>query len=231
MKSQYLYLAINLLCIFLPLLASVWFRGAFYKTWKALIPAILLPAILFVAWDEIFTQLGIWGFNPKYYTGLTIGSLPIEEILFFVCIPFACLFTYYAFKNMLEQPLFFSRHELLSYFIVAALAIAGIYFIDKAYTAITFLGLSFFLAYLVLKVRAKFPGYFYVSFLVILVPFFIVNGVLTGAFIEDEVVWYNDTAILGLRLWTIPVEDMFYAMFMLLANVSVYEWRLQASPK
>ena len=231
MKSQYLYLTINLLCILLPLLASVWFRGAFYKTWKALIPAILLPAILFVAWDEIFTQLGIWGFNPKYYTGLTLGSLPIEEILFFICIPFACLFTYYAFKNILEQPLFFSKHELLSYFIIAALAIAGIYFIDKAYTAITFLGLSFFLAYLVLKVRAKFPGYFYVSFLAILVPFFIVNGVLTGAFIEDEVVWYNDTAMLGLRMWTIPLEDMFYAMFMLLANVSVYEWRLQAAPK
>jgi lycopene cyclase domain-containing protein len=106
------------------------------------------------------------------------------------------------------------------------LAIAGIYNIDKAYTSVTFLGLSFYLAYLTLKVRARFPGYFYVSFLAILVPFFIVNGILTGSFIEEEVVWYDDTANLGLRVGTIPIEDVFYAMLLLLMNVTVYEWRL-----
>ncbi len=231
MNSQYLYLAINLLCIGLPLFASVWFKGTFFKSWKALSVAILLPAILFVSWDELFTQLGIWGFNPRYHTGFRVGSLPVEEILFFVCIPFACLFTYHVFKSQSDRSLFFSKHELLSFFLAVALAISGIYYIDKAYTAITFLALSFFLAYLALKVRARFPGYFYVSFLAILFPFFIVNGVLTGSFIEEEVVWYNDTAMLGLRLGTVPLEDIFYAMLLLLANVSVYEWRLQASPK
>lgn len=209
----------------------MWFKGSFYKTWKALAIAILIPAILFTVWDELFTQLGIWGFNPRYHTGLSIGSLPVEEILFFVCIPFACLFTYHAFKNLSERSLFFSRHELLSYFMVVALAIAGIYYIDRAYTAITFLGLSFFLAFLTLKVRARFPGYFYVSFLAILFPFFVINSVLTGSFIQEEVVWYNDTAILGLRLGTIPLEDIFYAMLLLLANVSIYEWRLKATAK
>lgn len=213
------------------MLVSFWIRGTFYKTWKALLTAILLPAILFTLWDELFTQLGIWGFNSRYHTGLTFGSLPIEEILFFVCIPFACLFTYHAFKNLTQSTLFFSRHEVLSYFMVIVLAVSGIYFIDKAYTAITFLGLSFFLAFLALKARARFPGYFYVSFLAILVPFFLVNGILTGSFIEEEVVWYNDTAILGLRLGTIPLEDIFYAMLLLLANVSVYEWRLESSAK
>lgn len=231
MKSQYLYLVINLLCLGLPLLASVWFKGTFYKAWKALAVAILIPAIFFIAWDEAFTQLGIWGFNGRYHTGVSIGSLPIEEVLFFICIPFACLFTYHAFKNLSDRQLFFSKHELLSYLIVVVLAIAGIYHIDKVYTAITFLALSFFLAYLTLKVRARFPGNFYVAFLAILLPFFIVNGVLTGSFIEEEVVWYNDTAIVGVRLGTIPLEDVFYAMLLLLTNVSVYEWRLQASAK
>jgi lycopene cyclase domain-containing protein len=215
----------------LPLLASIWFRGTFYKAWKPLAIAIFIPAIFFTLWDELFTQLGIWGFNGRYITGVSIGSLPIEEILFFICIPFACLFTYHAFKNLTDRQLFFSKHELLSYLIVVVLAVAGIYYIDKAYTAITFLGLSFFLAYLTLKVRARFPGYFYVAFLAILLPFFIVNGVLTGSFIEEEVVWYNDTAIVSVRLGTIPLEDIFYAMLLLLTNVTVYEWRLQASAK
>ena len=56
---------------------------------------------------------------------------------------------------------------------------------------------------------------FYISFLIILIPFFIVNGVLTGSFIAEPVVWYNDIENLGIRLFTIPVEDIGYAFNML----------------
>jgi lycopene cyclase domain-containing protein len=231
LKSNYLYLVIDLLCLFSPLLASLWFKSAFYKTWKALAIAIFVPAIIFIAWDELFTRLEIWGFNPDYITGWTLGSLPLEEVLFFICIPYACLFTYFAFKYVAEKKLFFSHHELVSYAIIIVLLIAGIYNIDKPYTTVTFLALSFFLSYLTLKLRVRFTGYFYVAFLVILVPFFVVNGILTGSFIEGEVVWYNDQANLALRLGTIPLEDVFYAMLLLLMNVSLYEWRLQAATK
>jgi lycopene cyclase domain-containing protein len=102
--------------------------------------------------------------------------------------------------------------------------IAGIFFIDKAYTAATFIGLSFYIAFLSLKVRARYLGYFYTAFGFILIPFFIVNGILTGMFIDEAVVWYNDEANLRLRLGTIPVEDLFYAMFLMLMNVSLFEW-------
>jgi lycopene cyclase domain-containing protein len=84
--------------------------------------------------------------------------------------------------------------------------------------------LSFYLAYLTLKVRARFLGYFYTAFGMILVPFFLVNGILTGTFLDEEVVWYNEQAIMGMRLGTIPIEDLFYGMLMMLLNVSVYEW-------
>ena len=49
------------------------------------------------------------------------------------------------------------------------------------------------------------------------------DGILTGTFIEEEVVWYNDEAIMGMRLGTIPVEDIFYAMFLMLMNIAIYE--------
>jgi lycopene cyclase domain-containing protein len=60
---------------------------------------------------------------------------------------------------------------------------------------------------------------FYISFLVILIPFIIVNGILTGSLIEGEVVWYDPAEITGLRLATIPVEDFAYGFSLILINL------------
>jgi len=55
--------------------------------------------------------------------------------------------------------------------------------------------------------------------LVMLIPFFIVNGILTGSFIDNEIVWYNNDENLGIRLFTIPVEDTIYAFTLILTNL------------
>jgi lycopene cyclase domain-containing protein len=226
LKSQYLYLVIILLSVLPPFVASFHSKAPFFKTWKILSIAILIPGVFFIVWDEIFTRLNIWGFNSKYVTGIYVGSLPLEEILFFICIPYACLFTYFILNHLIEKDYIFPHNELLSFVLIIVLLISGVNNIDKAYTAVTFILLALYLTFLTLKVRPRYMGRFYVSFGVILVPFFLINGVLTGSFIEEEVVWYNDAANLGLRLGTIPVEDIFYAMLLLLLNISVYE-RLQ----
>ena len=62
-----------------------------------------------------------------------------------------------------------------------------------------------------------------ISYLIMLIPFFIVNGILTGTGIENEVVWYNNNENLGIRLLTIPVEDFFYGMFLIGMNIMLYE--------
>jgi lycopene cyclase domain-containing protein len=57
-----------------------------------------------------------------------------------------------------------------------------------------------------------------------LIPFFIVNGVLTGSWIDNQVVWYNDAENLGIRMGTIPVEDSIYAYSMILMNLYYFEY-------
>lgn len=231
MNPKYLYLTVNVSSILVPFIASFYPGAPFYRKWKYLWPAIVVPAVLFLIWDEFFTRLGVWGFNPEYLTGIYLGSLPLEEVLFFICIPYACVFTYFALNHLIKRDLLRASHEIISSVLIVALSIAGLYFIENAYTSTTFILLACFLSFLVLKKRARFLGRFYVTFAVILLPFFIVNGILTGSFIEGEVVWYNNNENLGIRLGTIPVEDVFYGMLLLVMNVTLFEFLQQKKSK
>ena len=94
--------------------------------------------------------------------------------------------------------------------------------LEKAYT---FVNYSFLLFVLLIGFfyGIKLLQRFYIAFLIILIPFFIVNGVLTGTGIEEPVVWYNNAENLGIRLGTIPIEDIGYAFTMIFGNVLLIE--------
>jgi len=48
----------------------------------------------FLIWDVIATARGDWAFNKLYLTGIYFWGLPIEEILFFLTVPYACIFIF-----------------------------------------------------------------------------------------------------------------------------------------
>jgi lycopene cyclase domain-containing protein len=220
---KHLYLLLNVFSVLVPFIASFYPKAPFYKTWKQLWPALLIPALLFILWDEAFTRWGIWGFNPNYISGLYVGKLPLEEILFFICIPYACVFTYFALTHLVKDNILKGRESIITWILIVLLAVAGLYFLDRLYTCVTFLSLAAFLVVLQLIIKPAYLDRFYFTYLFILVPFFVVNGILTGSFIEGEVVWYNNEENLGLRLGTIPIEDVFYGMLLILMNVVLYE--------
>jgi lycopene cyclase domain-containing protein len=225
MKTHYLYLLIDFLTILFPLAFSFYPKANFSKKWKYLFPAIGIPAIIFIVWDMAFTKMGVWGFNPNYVCGIYVYNLPIEEILFFVCVPYACVFTYEALKYLVPKDIFGKYAMPISTMLIMFLLTIGLLNTDRWYTGVTFVACAIFLALLQWKWKAPFLGRFYFSFLFILIPFFIVNGILTGSFIDEPVVWYNENEMLGLRMGTIPFEDTFYGMLLLLMNVSIFESR------
>lgn len=227
MNSKYLYLIIDLAAVSLPFLFSFHPKANFSKKWKYLWPAILLPGLFFLIWDEWFTRMGIWGFNPEYLTGIYLYSLPIEEILFFICIPYACVFSYEAVGHFSKNKFQRSTANKITPILILLFIIVGTINIQHWYTATTSLLSALFLLYIHFKLKPAYLTQFYITYLFILIPFFIVNGILTGTGIEGQVVWYNDIENIGLRLGTIPVEDVFYGMLLILMNVTLFEW-LQA---
>ncbi len=214
MKNLYLYL--NIGSFIIPFIFSFYPKFQFYKKWKSLFIGIFIMMAFFISWDVIFTNNGIWGFNEQYINGFKVANLPIEEWLFFICIPYACLFTHYSLNYFF--PNFTLSEKATSVFYVALLCILIItlwYHYDRWYTLVCF-GYAIILLGLVYNKNPKILSRFLPSFFVTLIPFFIVNGVLTGSFIENEVVWYNNAENLNIRMFTIPVEDSIYALGMLL---------------
>lgn len=224
MNSKYLYLSLDLIVFIVPFVASFHKKAPFFKQWKYVGVAIIVTGLFFIIWDEVFTREKIWGFNEKYLTGVFLGSLPVEEILFFVCIPYASIFTYFLLKHTIEKDYLFPHQELISSALIIILLIAGLYNVHRWYTGVTFITLALCLAYQMLKLKPRYMGRFYFTYGVLIIPFFIVNGILTGSFSEDSVVWYDDNHTVGIRIGTIPLEDFLYALLLLLINIAIIEW-------
>lgn len=195
----------------------------FIKHWKAVFGSLTIVSSIFLIWDAVFTANGIWGFNPDYHLNILLFGMPIEEWMFFFCIPYASIFIHYSLEYF-KPNLLISENITKAITLFIMLILLPIVFMntDKAYTFVNY-SFLFFVLLMGFFYGIKTLQRFYISFLIILVPFFIVNGVLTGTGIEDPVVWYNDTANLGLRLATIPIEDIGYAFTMIFGNVLLIE--------
>lgn len=218
-----LYLVLNIASFIVPFVYSFEKKMRFIKWWKSVFLSIFIVAFFFLVWDVFFTKMGVWGFNPEYHINFTILGLPLEEILFFICIPYASIFTHYAvgyFYPNLQLSKKVTNYITITLFLVSVVVL--ILNTDKWYTFINLLVFAGLLVYAFVTKNTILQK-FYITFLVILIPFFIVNGILTGSFIHQEVVWYDNAENLGIRLFTIPIEDAFYAFSMLFANLILIE--------
>lgn len=211
-----------LFTISFPLIRSFEPKVQYATRWKSLFIAIGIVAAFFIIWDIRFTALGVWGFSEAYTLDLRIMGLPLEEWSFFIAVPFASVFIYdvihYFFPKITTNHFF----RVFSAALGALLLTLSSLNIDKNYTFWNFL----FAGTLLITISVFNPnwlGKFWVTYFIHLVPFFIINGILTGSFLEDPIVWYSSSEIMGIRLGTIPAEDTIYALLLLLLNVTIYE--------
>ena len=195
----------------------------YYTSWRKLAPAVTIIALIFILWDVVFTARGVWGFNEDYLSGLFFLGLPVEEWLFFFTVPFACVFVYECLNTYIEKDLLAKAEKWITPGLIAFFFIVGFWKFWHMYTATTFILAGGFLLYHYLFLDGTYRSRFYLAFLVISVPFLLVNGVLTGGFTEVPVVQYNPAEYFGVRIGSVPVDDSAYNFLMLFSMLTIFE--------
>ena len=230
MEMLQYYLILDILILIFPLLFSFKWVFPFYKNYKPLFASILIVGGVFILWDILVTARGDWWFNHEYLVdfGFSIGGIPIEEALFFIVVPYSCIFIYENLQYFFEdKEIFFEKW--IYYVISTFLFIGAIIFYHQEYTVLALLSVSVFFVI----AATWFPDLlqsrnFWVYILISFGAFIIFNYLLTSI----PVVLYNPEAIWGgtvNQVWygrfiTIPFEDFFYNFSMLSFYLLVYRF-------
>lgn len=97
-RYQYLLLMIGCLVLTAPLEI---FGSGVYRQARRAAAAIIPVALVFIVWDLLAIVGDVWSYNPRYVTGIDIGIIPLEELMFFVVIPLCGLLTFSAVSTIL----------------------------------------------------------------------------------------------------------------------------------
>jgi lycopene cyclase domain-containing protein len=86
------------------LLGSAWLevvlRARVYSRPRRLLLSLGPVVLVFCLWDLYAIAAGHWSFDSERTTGITLASVPLEEILFFVVVPIASLLTLEAVRSV-----------------------------------------------------------------------------------------------------------------------------------
>lgn len=214
-----IYLIINILIILIPLILSFEKNITYCKKIPQLFSSIFIVSTAYVIWDSIATKRGDWAFNSEHLIGIYFFELPIEEILFFITVPYSCIFIYETVKLYVKEK---ELHINKNIFWTAALLfmMTAIVFHYQHYTfTVTIFTAIFFLLTIFIKPQLLNSYHYWLTILISFVPFLVVNYFLTSI----PVVTYDEAAFFGERFITIPFEDFLYSFSMISLWILFYE--------
>ncbi len=75
------------------------------RRWLRLALTILPVLVVFVAWDAYAIAAGHWTFDRSLILGVMVpGHVPLDEVLFFIVIPYASILTFEAVRSVRGWP-------------------------------------------------------------------------------------------------------------------------------
>ncbi|MBN1997383.1 lycopene cyclase domain-containing protein [candidate division KSB1 bacterium] len=214
MKSE--YLLFNIVIMIGPILSSFDRKVYFYQHWRHAVTASVLVMIPYIVWDFLVTG-NHWWFNRDYTLDVRFLHLPLGEWLFFISIPFACLFVW---QIMDIKP--GGKTCRICYLVVFILIPISVILMTtgKQYTALVVLAASVTVILdFMLKTKILFQRKTLYYFGIVTAFILAFNGYLTAR----PVVLYNPKVQLGFRIFTIPVEDFLYGYGHIFLCIIVYQ--------
>jgi lycopene cyclase domain-containing protein len=208
--KMYTYALVLFFTVIVCFISSYDRRLRFDRYFKTYLLAASIVAIPFLLWDIWFTARGVWWFNLEYTLGWTLWGLPVEEWLFFFCIPFSCTFTYYCVEKYIPMKGAEGFNNMLVFSGTVAGTLVALLYFQHIYTLLTAITVVFTLIVLHGALQEPWLSKATAVYGFLLLGFFPVNGVLTGTGLSAPIVNYNPDDFLGIRMGTIPVEDLFY---------------------
>lgn len=217
--ATYAYWGLLALTAVVPLVLSFarWqFRWS-QQDWLRLLQVFVFVSVPFVLLDALSHDRGWWAYNPHFITGVRLGGLPLEEIMFFFVIPFACLYLYSAaVRAAKDSPI---RRRLLWRGVLGlcmAASLALVLLQPKERTVVD--AVLFIIIATMAMVRP--PTRIGALWLTVIVGLFLlVNTALTAL----PIVTYDRAFGSVYRLGTIPLEDVLYNFSFLYLSLLV--WR------
>ncbi|MCC6287394.1 MAG: lycopene cyclase domain-containing protein [Chitinophagaceae bacterium] len=221
--KPYTYLIVDFLAFIVCFIFSFNRRVKFYMHFGAFLLSACTAGTFFIAWDIWFTHKGVWWFDASYTIGYTIAGLPVEEWLFFFCIPFACVFTYFCIDKFFNWSWANAFNNIIVFVSVIICAVTALLYHNRLYSLVTALATAASLLYLHFIAKKEWIGQASLVFMVLMLGFFPVNAVLTGTGISSAIVNYNTNELLGIHMLTIPVEDAVYGYTQFMLNIYFFK--------
>jgi hypothetical protein len=196
-------------------------RLHFWKDIRYMAPALLLSGALWFLFERRMAELALWTYHLRFLSNCFVAGLPLERWIFLLVFPLTGFLLYRIASGI---PWLKGN---ANYFVILSLALmalfTGVTLSNRAviYPFVIFLFLTVYLGYVIFRGRFK-PHYsaFYVSFLVLLIPFFSIQSIARGL----PVMTYVEKYMLGISLFRIPVEDIAAFFLLFLMNISIYEY-------
>jgi lycopene cyclase domain-containing protein len=216
---KYEYLLLNALILAGPILFSFDRKVNYVSKWPHAIGASIIVLVPFIVWDVLVTGRH-WWFNEKFTSEIALLGLPLGEWLFFITVPFACLFIWEIIVTSRSRQLLTIQKFIP--FIAGVAFLTGVWFFFRGleYTGLVGIAIGLIILLdLIFSTGIVLQKQSYLFLLIVTMLVLIFNGYLTAR----PVVLYDEQYQLGFRIVTIPLEDFFYGYSLLLLNVIVYE--------
>lgn len=210
------YLIFDLLILTISTAGPVVMPAGRWPHLKPAAVAIALIGLPYLVWDHIVTNWW-WSFNPQYILGWKLGVLPLEEILFFMVVPWGCLVIWENLKTRING----SVSSFWSWLLMSlGIVLAVVSFTQAWWYTWTVMVLTSAVVLADLQTSRWLQQKAAMVFLAMVVGLTLIfNGYLTAR----PVVEYNPQIMSSLRLGTVPIEDVHYGLILVGAVAVVYE--------